>query len=125
MPEPSSWILHRTGVTGGTYRGLLTATDESDETPPPLTLVLGGETLGEMTMEAVDGGWQVEGEMGLAPLTDGAQTVFVRLPDGTALDSVTVITGLSAPEDLRAELATLRDEVTLLKKAFRRHVNQI
>lgn len=122
MPQPCPWILHRTGVTGGTYRGLLTGGDGAQV--PDLTLVLGGETLGRMTVTQVDGGWQVEAEMGLAPLTDGTQTVFVRLPDGTALDSVTVVTGLSAPEDLRAQVDALRDELDLMKTAFRRHVNE-
>lgn len=121
MPQLNApWILHRTGVIGGTYRGLLTGAGDA---PPKLRLVLGDETLCEMQATAIDGGWQVEGALGLAPLTEGTQTVFVRLPDGSALDSVTVVTGLSAPEDLRAELAALRDEISVLKTAFRRHVN--
>lgn len=123
MTQPTPWTLHRTEVSGGTYRGLLTC-DDVGRTAPVLSLELGGETLGGMIVTQVDGGWQVEGAMGLAPLTDGTQTVFVRLPDGTALDSLTVVTGLNAPEDLRAELSALRAELEVFKAAFRRHVNE-
>lgn len=123
MTQTTPWTLHRTEVSGGTYRGLLTCED-TEQTAPALSLDLGGQTLGQMIVTQVDGGWQVEGALGLAPLTDGTQTVFVRLADGTALDSLTVVTGLSAPEDLRAELSVLRAELEILKVAFRRHVSE-
>lgn len=123
MTQTTPWTLHRTEVSGGTYRGLLTC-DDAGQTAPALSLELGGQTLSQMMVTQVDGGWQVEGAMGLAPLTDGTQTVFVRLPDGTALDSLTVVTGLNAPEDLRAELSALRAELEVFKVAFRRHVSE-
>ncbi|WGH77243.1 hypothetical protein [Jannaschia ovalis] len=113
------WILNRAAVTGGTYRGVLTGAGE----PPALEMALGGESLGHLTQSPLEGGgWQVEGELGPAALTDGTQTVLIRTPDGTVLDRVTVICGLDRAEDLRAELDALRAEVALLKTAFRRHV---
>lgn len=115
-----AWILHRVSITGGLYRGLLTGTGE----PPALEMVLGEQSLGNLTPSPAEGGWQVEGELGTAPLTDGAQSVVIRTGEGDILDVVTVVTGLGAPEDLRAELGALRAELAILKAAFRRHVHE-
>ncbi len=111
-----SWTLHRLSLTGGLYRGFLTGTGE----PPALEMMLGDLCLGHLTPAPVAGGWQVEGDMGTAPLTQGTQGVAIRTTDGDLLDIVTVVTGLGAPEDMRAELEALRAEVTILKAAVRR-----
>ncbi|CTQ32604.1 hypothetical protein [Jannaschia rubra] len=115
----TAWTLNRITVASGVYRGLLTGEGE----PPALEMAMGDEVLGNLTASAAEGGWQVEGEMGPAPLTDGTWTVAIRTPEGDMLDSVTIVTGLGAPEDMRAELDALRAEVGILKTAFRRHVN--
>ncbi len=115
-----AWTLHRVSITDGIYRGLLTGPGQ----PPRLEMSLGGQVLGTLTPSETDGGWQVEGPLGTAPLTDGAQTVLIREAGGDVLDSFTVLCGLGAPEDLRAELGALRDEVAILKQAFRRHVSK-
>lgn len=115
-----AWILNRMSITGGIYRGLLVGNGE----PPALEMTLGGDSLGHLTPAPAEGGYHVEGELGAALLTDGVQTVVIRTADGTALDSVTVVTGLGAPEDIRAEMDALRDEVRVLKTAFRRHINE-
>ncbi|MGB3690067.1 MAG: hypothetical protein WBA02_12290 [Jannaschia helgolandensis] len=115
-----TWILNRTSITGGIYRGLLVGAGE----PPALEMTMEGESLGHLTPAAAEGGYHVEGELGTALLTDGVHTVVVRAPDGTALDSITIVTGLGAPEDIRAEMGALRDELRVLKAAFRRHINE-
>ena len=112
------WVLNRVSITDGLYRGLLTGEGE----PPGLEITLDGQVLGNLTPSKVDAGWQVEGELGTAPLTDGAQTIVIREQGGDVLDSFTILCGLGAPEDLRAELGALREEVAILKRAFRRHV---
>ncbi|SFJ77740.1 hypothetical protein [Jannaschia pohangensis] len=111
-----AWTLHRTEITGGLYRGLLVGSGA----PPDLEMALDGQVIGPMTAAKLDHGWQIEGEMGTGPLTDGSRTVVVRTVSGDILDSVTIVTGLSAPEDLRAELSVLRAEISLLKAAIRR-----
>ncbi|MEM8848552.1 MAG: hypothetical protein AAGE03_00820 [Pseudomonadota bacterium] len=114
------WILNRISVTSGVYRGLLVG--EGD--PPALEIVVGDESLGNLTPSPTEGGWRMEGEIGTLPLTDGTRAVTIRAGDGTVLDSFAVICGLDAPQDLRAELAALRAEMTILKQAFRRHVTE-
>ncbi|MCK0168669.1 hypothetical protein MWU52_14005 [Jannaschia sp. S6380] len=111
-----SWTLHRIAITAGRYRGLL----RGDGAPPDLRMELDGETVGDLTAVAVESGWQVEGEIGRRALSEGTGTVVIRTADGQVLDSLTIVCGLSAPEDLRAELGALRAELSILKAAFRR-----
>lgn len=117
------WILNRVSLLSGQYRGHLVGAGE----PPALRMVLDGETIGNLTpspIEGRDGEWQVEGDLGPGLLSEGTRTVVIVGPNEDVLDSVTVVAGLNAPEDLRAELDALRAEVGLLKSAFRRHVFQ-
>ena len=114
------WVLHRLSITEGSYLGLLTGAG----TPPPLELAMGDRVLGPVMLAPTDTGWQVTGALGTAPLTIGTHTVVVRVAGGEILDRVTIVTGLEAPEDLRAELGALRAELTVLKAAFRRHVTR-
>jgi hypothetical protein len=57
-------------------------------------------------------------------LSDGVQVVALRSTvTGSVLDRVTFLAGDALEEDLRAEIALLRDELEMLKTAFRRHVS--
>ena len=119
-----AWVLNRTGLTAGVYRGWLVAT-EGEATPPALEAVMGEAVLCALAVAPEEGGWRVEGDLGAAALTEGARSVVLRGADGgEVLDVVTVVTGLDAAHDLRAELEALRVEVTQLKRAFRRHVRE-
>ncbi|UWQ21887.1 hypothetical protein [Jannaschia sp. W003] len=113
------WVLNRTGLAGGIYRGFLRGGGE----PPALEMALDDAVLGGMQVSAAEGGWRVEGDLGTAPLTEGVRTVAIRVAGGGAvLDTLTVVAGLDAAHDLRADLDDLRVELAQLKRAFRRHV---
>jgi hypothetical protein len=118
-----AWTLHRLSVASGTYTGLLSGGDGAE--PPALRLLVGEVEVGNLVPAAAEGGgWRVEGEIGSGPLTDGTRSVSIRTSDGEVLDAFSVVCGLGAAEDLRAEVEALRVEVALLKRAFRRHVNE-
>lgn len=118
MASVSNWLLQRTSIAGGRYRGWLTGEGE----PPALGMYLGEDYLGPLTKTPEDGGFRIDGALSAALLTQGVQTVSIRTADGDLMDSVTVVTGLETPHDLRAEMDALRAELTVLKAAFRRHV---
>lgn len=118
------WTLNRVSLIGGTYRGLLVGEGE----PPALEMAMGDEVLGHLMQVPVKGAkakgqWQVEGDIGTGVLTEGTRTVVIR-GEGQVLDALTVIAGLGAQDDLRAEVDALRAELALLKAAFRRHVTE-
>jgi len=55
-------------------------------------------------------------------LSDGVQVVSLRTADeGDVLDRITLMAGQALDEDIRAEVALMRDELEMLKMAFRRH----
>jgi hypothetical protein len=57
-------------------------------------------------------------------LSDGVQVVAFRSTvTGAVLDRITLLAGDALDEDLRAEVGLLRDELEMLKRAFRRHVS--
>ncbi len=56
---------------------------------------------------------------------DGVQVITLRSTvSGAALDRITLMAGAALDEDIRADLALLRDELELLKRAFRRHCSE-
>lgn len=118
-----TWMLERTGLGGGVYRGRLRAVEGgAAEAPPALEAAVDGVPLAAATLEPDDdGGWRVEVDIGAA-LAEGVRAVVLRPEGGEALDVVTVVAGLDPEHDLRAELAVLRVELAQLKAAFRRHV---
>jgi hypothetical protein len=55
-------------------------------------------------------------------LMDGVQTfLFVFEGQTEILDRFSIITGEPLEEDLRAEIQLLREELDMVKRAFRRH----
>ena len=58
-------------------------------------------------------------------LADGVQTFVIRdKASGDVLGSFTIVTGEPLDDDIRAEVALLRAELDLLKRAFRRHCSE-
>ena len=121
-----TWILERTGLGGGVYRGRLRKAEgaAAPDGPPALEAAVDGAALAAATVEpGDDGSWRVEANVGAA-LAEGVHAVVLRPEGGEALDVVTVVAGLDPEHDLRAELAVLRVELAQLKAAFRRHVRE-
>lgn len=55
-------------------------------------------------------------------LSEGVETFLVKDEStGDTLDAFTIVTGVPLEDDLRSEIALLRAELDLLKRAFRRH----
>lgn len=68
-----------------------------------------------------DGAWLMRVPVPQDTLSDGLQTYLVTDRDtGAKLGHFTILAGEILDDDLRAEVALLRAELDLLKKAFRR-----
>lgn len=66
--------------------------------------------------------WAVRIPIPVDLIGDGAQTFLIFDKDtGETLDSFTIIAGDAVSDDIRAEVALLRAELDLVKRAFRRH----
>ncbi len=120
--------LTRMRLAEGVWEGLLSA---PSAVAPRLRLWHRDELLGEPeTIEAKTGqggnaNWLVRFKLPVERLSDGVQTFVIEDAEtGDALAHETVIAGEVLDEDARAEMALLRAELDLLKRAFRRHCSE-
>jgi hypothetical protein len=113
--------LTKTRIRGGIWEGVLSGY----ETRPTLEVVLLEQTLPGVQIEPVagqPGHWGVRVTIPASALSEGVQTFLIRAPgEAEALAHFTIITGVAMEDDLRAEVDLLRQELDMLKRAFRRH----
>ena len=113
--------LIKTRINGGVWEGVLSGA----ETQPRLEAYLLERTVPGVRVEAVagrPGEWAVQVPIPAEALAEGVQTFLIREVGATeTLAHFTVITGVAMEDDLRAEVDLLRQELDMLKRAFRRH----
>jgi hypothetical protein len=116
------WTLQRTHVQAGQYQAVLTGAGD----PPVLEARHAGGLLEGLEIREISGAsgeWQVNLSLPPVLMADEVQVVMIcDATTGTVLDCVTITTGLDPSEDLLAEMAVMRAELDMLKKAFRRHM---
>lgn len=102
------------GIVTGTPPGIRPAIAVTHlEQPVP------GADLVETVAEA---GWLLRIPVPREALSDGIHTFLIRNADtGETLDSFAILAGEALADDIRAEMDLLREELDLLKRAFRRH----
>ena len=113
--------LTRVALRGGRYEGVL----EADGQVPVIELVHRERVVAVAEVSGADGKYAVTADLPPEVMADGVQVVALRSAvDGEVLDRLTMLFGSGLDGDYRAELALLRDELDLLKSAFRRHCQE-
>ncbi len=119
----SAFELSKTRLFEGVWEGLLTATSD-DAGQPDLGVTHLDRPLGDLYLKETGepGQWALRVPIPVELIGDGAQTflIFDKIT-GETLDSFTIIAGDAVTDDIRTEVALLRAELDLLKRAFRRH----
>lgn len=114
--------LTKSSVVSGVWTGVLTGVSGADA--PTITVSLNDGVIAEITTEKTDGdaGWTVRFEVPGKALSEGVQCfLFSEFGKNDVLTSFTVLSGDIASDDVRAELALLRAELDMVKRAFRKH----
>ncbi|MBE9636093.1 hypothetical protein [Salipiger mangrovisoli] len=117
----SDYILTKTRFREGVWHGLLAGPAGSQ---PEIDVTLDDAPVRGVTLAAMTepGRWALEVPVPLEAVGDGVRTFLIReAASGAVLDSFTLIAGEALGDDIRAEMALLRAELDLLKRAFRRH----
>lgn len=117
----STFTLTKTRLYAGIWEGILTGAGKV--APPLLVTHLGTKIEGVEVTAAKDvKGWLVHVPVPAHLMSDGVQTfVIADAETGKTLNSFTLLFGEVLAEDIRAEMGLLREELDLLKSAFRRH----
>ena len=119
----SDWTLTKTRLFEGVWEGVL-ASAGPDATAPEIEVTHLQQPLDgvEMTARPASTDWVLRVPIPADRIADGVQTFVIRdRRTGTVLDSFTLVAGDALAHDLRAEITLLREELDLLKRAFRRH----
>jgi hypothetical protein len=113
--------LTKTRIRAGVWEGVLSG----GERMPALEVLLLEAPLPGVSVEPVAGRageWAVRVPIPSEALTDGVQTFLIREAGSMeTLAHFTIITGVAMEDDMRAEVDLLRQELDMLKRAFRRH----
>lgn len=113
--------LIRTSLKAGRYEGILTGADQTEIEALHKGRIVG---VAQLTPHPTETGntMQVALMLPADVLSDGVQVVGLRsTATGEVLDRITLMAGSALDEDVRGEITLLRDELEMLKRAFRRH----
>ena len=105
------------GVCEGIFAGVIDA-------PPQIAVTHHGEQVDGAAIKkaAQSDDWVLHVPIPVHLLADGVQTYLISdVETGETLNSFTLLTGEALAEDIREEMALLREELDMLKSAFRRH----
>ncbi|WP_170605689.1 hypothetical protein [Ruegeria arenilitoris] len=88
---------------------------------PSIEAIYLDELLEGIELIPANGGWNLRIPVPIAALSDGVHCIAIYDADSDRkLSDFTIIAGTPAADDLRAEVALLRSELDMLKRAFRR-----
>ncbi len=109
-------------IAGGVWEGVLTGAG----TAPAIEVLHDGRLVEGVAIQPVTGKagrFTLRVPIPAWALNDGVQSFLVQ-SGGTTLAQFTLVAGQLPDTDIRAELALLRAELDLLKRAFQRHVRE-
>ncbi|MBR9652397.1 hypothetical protein [Thalassovita aquimarina] len=119
----SELTLTKTRLFEGVWEGVLSSGAKS-RTPPQIEVTHLEKKLQGVELVEGDapGRWLLRVPIPAALLSDGVQSFLIRDADsGETLDSFSILAGEALADDIRAEITLLREELDMLKRAFRRH----
>ena len=122
----SEWTLTRTRLLEGVWEGVLTRQGTGAGQPEIEVTHLQEPVAGvRVTENPAERHWLVRVPVPADKIADGVQTFVIRdRRTGDVLDSFALLAGDVLSHDIRAEMALLREELDLLKRAFRRHCQE-
>jgi len=119
----SDLTVTKTRLFEGVWEGILTCQSGAGETPEievtHLQKALDGV---EVIRSPEEGMWVLRVPIPADVISDGVQTFVIQdRKSGDAIGHFSLMSGEALSYDIRAEVMLLREELDLLKRAFRRH----
>lgn len=92
------------------------------EAPKFSVLLDGKQLLGITYKSGEDGAWEMTVPVPAEAVADGIRTIVILDSEtDECLASISLLSGEALDDDLRAEVDLMRQELDMLKRAFRRH----
>ena len=115
--------LTKTRFGEGVWEGVLTGGPGGGWQPKVAVMHMERAVPGVEVIEDREAGhWVVRVPVPVSILGDGVQTLLIRdLERNETLHVISLISGEALADDIRAEVDLLREELDMLKRAFRRH----
>jgi hypothetical protein len=123
MTEGPGLTLTRSRVAGGVWEGILSGAKGE---APVVEAMVDGQSIAGLELARLPGKparFAVRLPIPASVITEGVRTIHLQ-SGGVVLAEITLILGERADDDTRAELALLRAELDLLRRAFQRHVRE-
>ncbi|QYX56614.1 hypothetical protein K1T73_16485 [Roseovarius sp. SCSIO 43702] len=119
----SDLTLTKTRLFEGVWEGVLTTEAEGNTQPEIAVTHLGEPVRGvEVVEDRAARHWVVRVPIPVELISDGVQTFLINdAKSGDTLASFALLSGDALSYDIRAEVTLLREELDMLKRAFRRH----
>ena len=120
----SQFSVTKSRLHAGIWEGVITTTGDPDVAPDIQVTHLQRPVLSmAITQDASQKDvWQLRIAIPPELLSDGVQVFLISDTEtGEKLESFTIITGEPLEDDVRSEVALQREELDMLKRAFRRH----
>ncbi|RKF12885.1 hypothetical protein D6850_15360 [Roseovarius spongiae] len=119
----SEFTLTKTRLFEGVWEGMLTHEGEGNAQPKIEVTHLNERVKGVEVIENADAAhWVVRVPIPAEMIADGVQTFLIRDAQAdTVLGNFALMSGEALAYDIRAEVTLLREELDMLKRAFRRH----
>jgi len=119
----SDLILTKTRLFEGVWEGVLTRDGGGTDMPEIEVTHLQEPLEGvEVTTRSEGGLWLLRVPIPARVIADGVQTFLIRdRATGETIGDFALMSGDALSYDIRAEVTLLREELDMLKRAFRRH----
>ncbi|MFU8882707.1 MAG: hypothetical protein ACNA7Q_10100 [Rhodobacterales bacterium] len=118
----SDLTVTKTRLFEGIWEGIVTGTPAGIRPAIAVTHLEQPVPGADLTEVVEAGGWLLRIPVPREALSDGIQTFLIRNAEtGETLESFAILAGEALADDIRAEIDLLREELDLLKRAFRRH----
>ncbi len=117
--------LTKVRLIEGTWEGLLQYSGDDIAKEPDIEVIHHQEVLKNLDIKKVidrEGAWSIRVPVPVECLSDGVQTFLIRDKQSSeTLNKFAIVAGEPLEDDIRAEVTLLREELDMLKRAFRRH----
>lgn len=115
--------LTKTRLLAGKWEGVLTVPESLPA--PQIEVLVQDRRIEEVAVHALEapGTWAITVPIPAEAISDGIQVFVIRdrADENRVLNSFAVLAGEMVGDTLQAEVTLLREELDMLKRAFRRH----